>query len=116
MLERFKRDITMRTAGRVEVKLQPMTLSIDDLDVGTEESDSMHIKEEGERQHDWVNRMDDFRLALRGVHDLFREKKLKETDRVKVSHFKYLSLTALLHIYCHILLTRTLATTGRTHR
>lgn len=116
MLERFKRDITTRTAGKVEVKLQPMTLSIDSLDVGTEESDSMHIKEEGERQHDWVNRMDDFRLALRGIHDLFREKKLKETDRVKVGYYKHLFLTALLHISWYLLLTRTRATTGCPHR
>lgn len=39
---------------------------------------------QGEKQHDWIERMEEFRSALRGIHDEFALAELEEPPRVNV--------------------------------
>ncbi|QYS96683.1 Peptidase_S8 domain-containing protein [Trichoderma simmonsii] len=85
MLERFKNEVKKYTE-KLEIKIIPRIAGLfSKEDLNERSNDVTGSKEEGEQQHIWVKRMEQFRTALNSIHKGFPGMKVQEPNRVKVA-------------------------------
>ena len=87
MLKDFKTDVSDQIQGdTVAIEIaHRMNGIFTKHDLDEESNDAAGGRAEGEKQHTWVKRMEEFRSALNSVHTALKDKGIDAPERVKVS-------------------------------
>ncbi len=89
MINRFEIDINREAAKEdrdiMLTKMLKMQGHLIGSDLSKGAGDWVAGRVQGEKQHDWIDRMEGFRNALRSIHEEFSKRNIEEPERVKVS-------------------------------
>lgn len=83
-LEYFKADVKNNTENKIEPTVNYLMSGLLP-DFNEDNDDSGGATEEGKKQHDWIQQMEEFRTALNSIHKELRISGKQLPERVKVS-------------------------------